>query len=738
MPIIEVADVTKIYRSRSRHSRILLGRGGLMRLVKRRRHSDEYFTALDSVSFTVEKGESLGLIGPNGSGKSTLLKILAGVTAPTSGSVALQGRVASLLELGAGFHPFLTGRENVFLNAGILGMRHAQVEQVFDQIVEFSGIREFIDSPVDTYSSGMYVRLAFSVAVHTNPDIFLVDEVLAVGDEEFQQRCRTRIAALKEQQKTIVFVSHDLGIVNTICDRVVLLSQGRVVTRDTPRKTIEYYLRQVGDERGLQTLKEDATEVVFSNGVISIFRNQEEVTAPMGCYMAIRSYNHLHESRHAAWAVKAPSAESCVSVGRFTRLPARLCWSLTLKDGALRWTVELEIERPFPAETIEVNCFLPCSYDKWIYGDLAGEFPEVLPGDPNWAPMAQSEALVEEAAAFPAEDSPLPPFFLRVLEADKAFRLVWFNADYLAGSRILQLTASFPDNARTMQPGRRLLADLSIELSAAPEEIRASIQTKRTVRSGKLVARFELGLVELLYEEVSVTKSLHVYASMLIRHLWHDSTSLRWGPVHVQGQQLQVSGESRRIPMRQHWTLSGGDDGVGIRIELEALDDLAFQEQHTSIALRPEYRHWATDHERGDFPSDFQEETTWKHLSQDYAPGRQIRAWAEGLPEVIFEATGKTDEVIMTPINTGAQTGARVLQALRTSREGLLYYPKGRRLYFEGRIRVREHRDGVVEPAGLDRELYSNRSTHDAPKHVGTIPNGSARDENQAADLPPP
>jgi len=212
MAIIEVQNVSKVFPAR-RGARDLRGRGGIGDWIRGRK--TETFEALKDITLSVDEGESLGIIGRNGSGKSTLLALIAGVSLPTYGTVTVRGRVASLLELGAGFHPILTGRENVYLNAGLLGMRHAQVDEVFDEIVAFSGIGDFIDQPVETYSSGRYVRIGFAVAVHVNPDVFLVDEVLSVGDEEFQRKCRRKIGELREQRKTIVFVSHDLGIVNT-------------------------------------------------------------------------------------------------------------------------------------------------------------------------------------------------------------------------------------------------------------------------------------------------------------------------------------------------------------------------------------------------------------------------------------------------------------------------------------------------------------------------------------------
>ncbi len=200
-----------------------------------------WFNALDDVSFEVARGESLGVIGPNGSGKSTALKLLTGIYLPTSGAVAVLGRVAPLIEVGAGFHPDLTGRENIFLNAAITGMSRAEVVKHFDEIVEFSGLSEFLDTPVKRYSSGMYMRLGFSIAAHVPSDILVVDEVLAVGDIGFRARCLERMKALKAAGRTILFVSHHGPQVRSVCDRVVYLLNGKkVFDGDTVEGTRRY------------------------------------------------------------------------------------------------------------------------------------------------------------------------------------------------------------------------------------------------------------------------------------------------------------------------------------------------------------------------------------------------------------------------------------------------------------------------------------------------------------------
>jgi lipopolysaccharide transport system ATP-binding protein len=209
-------------------------------------HGDEPFWALRDISFEVPEGEVLGLIGPNGAGKSTMLKLLSRITRPTEGRITLRGRVATLLEVGTGFHPDLTGRENVFLSGTVLGMRRREIERQFDEIIEFSGIERFIDTPVKRYSSGMYVRLAFAVAAHLDPEILLVDEVLAVGDAEFQKKCVGKMQQVSRNEgRTIVFVSHNMASIRRICDRALLFERGHVHLDGSTDSVIAAYLERI-------------------------------------------------------------------------------------------------------------------------------------------------------------------------------------------------------------------------------------------------------------------------------------------------------------------------------------------------------------------------------------------------------------------------------------------------------------------------------------------------------------
>ncbi|MCS6820358.1 MAG: ABC transporter ATP-binding protein, partial [Microscillaceae bacterium] len=204
----------------------------------------EYVWALQDISFEVKQGEVIGIIGKNGAGKSTLLKILSKVTTPTKGKVYTKGRIASLLEVGTGFHPELTGRENIFLNGAILGMTKNDIRKKFDEIVEFSGIGKYIDTPVKRYSSGMYVRLAFAVAAHLEPEILVIDEVLAVGDAEFQKKCLGKMKDVSGEGRTVLFVSHNMDAVQSLCSKGIYLKNGQVMKIDRADKVVQTYLQR--------------------------------------------------------------------------------------------------------------------------------------------------------------------------------------------------------------------------------------------------------------------------------------------------------------------------------------------------------------------------------------------------------------------------------------------------------------------------------------------------------------
>ncbi len=260
--------------------------------------SKEEFWALKDVSFEIKQGDRVGIIGRNGAGKSTLLKVLSRITEPTTGRISIKGRVASLLEVGTGFHPELTGRENIFLNGAILGMGKEEIKRKFDEIVAFAEVEKFLDTPVKRYSSGMYVRLAFAVAAHLEPEILVVDEVLAVGDAAFQKKCLGKMEDVGKEGRTVIFVSHNMAAIQKLCSRAVLLHKGNLVFDDSPQKCITQYLQaeEVSFEDGLaytvkqELLKSNKSDITIKDVALLSDSKEPATLIQTGDSLIVRIY----------------------------------------------------------------------------------------------------------------------------------------------------------------------------------------------------------------------------------------------------------------------------------------------------------------------------------------------------------------------------------------------------------------------------------------------------------------
>ncbi len=319
MTVIKFQSVSKRYRL---GYKVINLRDAIPKIFKSR--EDKWFWALKDVSFEIKKGEALGIIGPNGAGKTTILKILSKITEPTEGNAVVNGRVASLIELGAGFHPDLTGRENIYLNGAIMGMSRKEIDSKFKDIVKFSGLEEFIDTPVKRYSSGMYVRLGFAVAIHTEPDILLIDEVLAVGDMSFQFKCIKKITEFRNTGGTIIFVSHDLHNIRTVCSKALLLAKGKIQAIGNPVDvTIKYKNIAKDIQMGDRSKKSERTgnfKVEISKTEMIGSSHKKKQTFKSGETLILKIYYVSH--------IEAKSPVFGVGI---TRDDGLVCWGTTSK-----------------------------------------------------------------------------------------------------------------------------------------------------------------------------------------------------------------------------------------------------------------------------------------------------------------------------------------------------------------------------------------------------------------------
>jgi ABC-type polysaccharide/polyol phosphate transport system ATPase subunit len=351
---LEFLSVSKKYRIPSNTDSVPQGLFG--KLARLWRPGGEFW-ALRDINFGVSRGEALGIIGHNGAGKSTALKLISNITTPTLGEIHIRGRIAALLEVGSGFHPELTGRENVFLSGSILGMRRAEIASKLSSILDFAGVREFADVPVKRYSSGMYVRLGFAIAAHLDADILLLDEVLAVGDTKFQEKCQRRILELKDSGKTIVFISHDLAAVRALCDRVILLNRGKLIAEGSPSEVISQYARLGGERPKEQRESETGPKKAAYVTSFSFLDDYDEPTTELRTGFSVRALLEYEVTRalsHATihllfywsgdWNVASHFSTGTLKLAPGTGAIEFCCDELTLGPGSYAASCTIEDE----------------------------------------------------------------------------------------------------------------------------------------------------------------------------------------------------------------------------------------------------------------------------------------------------------------------------------------------------------------------------------------------------------
>ncbi|MXW43025.1 MAG: ABC transporter ATP-binding protein [Acidimicrobiia bacterium] len=351
-----------------------------------RRVSSEQFWALQDVSLAVPRGSMYGLVGRNGSGKSSLLRIMAGIYRPSEGRVSVQGRTSALLELGAGFHPALTGRENIYLNASVLGVPKVQIEDRVEQIIQFAGLEEFIDSPVKIYSSGMYVRLGFAVAVHVDPEVLIVDEVVAVGDEEFQLRCFGHLEMLRAQGVTIVLVSHDLGMLRANCDQMAWLNRGKLAAAGDPQDVVNAYLDTIDTEAAASVGHRSRLDAQGHSPlhITSLEFLDEAGNRPKSFATGDPLIVRIH------YCASAPIQDPVFSLGFYNHNNLHLAGPRSVvggfRPGKVHGTgwVEYHLHRiPFRTGTFHVNAAVQDSQASFLYDRRAREFWLQISGEPD-------------------------------------------------------------------------------------------------------------------------------------------------------------------------------------------------------------------------------------------------------------------------------------------------------------------------------------------------------------------
>jgi len=690
---VELVDIHKKYSIS--HERRMLTKFMLLGWLKKNREST--LSALKDVNLSINKGEIVGIIGENGSGKTTLLRILSGVTAASGGMVEINGKVLSLLELGAGFHPDLTGRENIYLNGLLLGLSSREIDNKFQRIVDFAGLGNVIDTPIRTYSSGMYLRLGFSVAMSACPDILLIDEVLSVGDETFQKECVRKINELKDSGKTIVFVSHDLDMVLSLCDRVFLLNNGQIIKSGKPADVVEFYLDMTG-KRGIAVLQKTPLDIVFNQGKFSLYWHGKKITKGIGGSTSLFIGKHWYPSTQAEWEVKSSNPDNMVVIGRWGKVGVVQEWRFSIsEENSLKLLVTTECAQGILIEQEQMNLMISEKYKEWLADGEKNIFPKIPNNCTFWEDLLLRKPTLNCIAVYETgpEAVELPSICFSCTHARSDETIKVCNTDYQNNAHVLRyMSRAAKTKERFFNIELALdVPDINSYLGVKFEEKKQQVEKRRSIgfnessiQKDSLKLIFEDGRARLFWDNTELTKELGLYSSVYSGNRWFESFSGEWNFKKTKNHSLRAVCRWHSLPIEQVWELDLMDNGlVSWKIDMVVYEQVIITQGRINVMLSEKYRQWFINQEReGDFPEILYDE--WvdildKNIFGKCAGVKTVSKDSLYLPRVDFGLS--SNELNMVRIsNTNICLNARVLQLLRLEPKDKTLFNPGTYSYF--------------------------------------------------------
>ncbi len=568
MPIIKFNDVWEMYR---------------IKFIIEGKASWQNFWALRGISFSMERGESLGIIGENGSGKSTILKLIAGMLNPDRGQADISGSVSGLLELGAGFQAELTGRENIFLQSELFGLSRGEINKRYQQIIDFAEIGKFIDAPVKCYSQGMFVRLAFAIAVHMEPEIFLIDDTLAVGDEYFQKKCIKEIFKVRESGKTVVIVTHDMAMLQKLCKRTIFLKNGMVIKDGETAKAASFYSQAVGSPKGIAIVARKQLSLVFNNGRLLLNWEGRLITSFPGVYTTFEISGVWYSSTQAEWDVEESNAK-LVATGKFYHLALSQIWRIEVSDNyEIKWDIEIETETDIQLHQIYANVMLVDGYKQWFADSEQGEFPVIKEEDKNWKSIFLKNGPSVCLGVYPQESASgkLPALFFEQSRLRYLGQGAVLNSDYLNPGRILQYKTIPISSNPINQPSRFICFSGAIKVNIADiHDYVSKIQNEFIISNKKLKLIFDNGRLSVFFDNIPLTKAGHMYSAFFTKQRWFTSDLAHWMLEKESDNILIARGSWDDLGISQTWRINICDGhSFTWDVDIETKRDIAIEHQ---------------------------------------------------------------------------------------------------------------------------------------------------------------
>jgi ABC-type polysaccharide/polyol phosphate transport system ATPase subunit len=567
MAIINFKDVWEKYR---------------IKFILEGKASWEDFWALQGINFSMEKGQILGIIGENGSGKSTILRLIAGMLKPDRGQVEVLGSVSGLLELGAGFQAELTGRENIFLQCELFGLPQDQLKEKAQQIIDFSEIGKFIDAPVKCYSQGMFVRLAFAIAVHMDSDIFLVDDTLAVGDEYFQRKCIKEIFKIKQKGKTVVIVTHDMAMLQKLCARTIFLKKGMLVKDEETSRVVSFYSQTVGSPKGIAIIEKKQFNLVFNNGRLLLNWQGRLITPSSGVFTTFGVSDVWYNSFQADWDVQELPGK-LIATGRFYHLAMAQVWRIEVGDNyEIKWDIELEMEKDTHLPEVYINVMLSDGYKKWFADTEQGEFPAIKEENKYWKSMALKNSASSCIGVY-AQDhlaDKLPALLFEQARLRYHCQADVLNSDYITPARILQYK-TIPSANADNQASRFICFSGKITLDVLDiDDYVYKAQKEFIISKERLKLVFDNGRLAVFFDNNPLTKADHMYSAFFIKQRWFTSDSAFWDLERETDNRMVCRGSWRNLGVCLIWSINISDEhSFTWDIDLEVEQETAIEQQ---------------------------------------------------------------------------------------------------------------------------------------------------------------
>ncbi|MBN3037903.1 MAG: ABC transporter ATP-binding protein [Candidatus Omnitrophica bacterium] len=679
MNVIQLNDAWEMYR---------------LKFVIEGRVSWDNFWALKGMTFNIEKGQAVGVIGENGAGKSTLLKLIAGMLKPDRGKVKVEGRVCGLLELGAGFQTELTGKENVYLNASLFGLTQAQTDEKFDQIVEFAALGRFIHAPVKCYSQGMFVRLAFAIAIHMDPDILLIDDTLAVGDEHFQNKCIKKVFELKEQGKTIIVVTHDMNILSRLCKRTILLKEGRLIKDDLTEKVVPLYSQLEGARESVGFLEAGPLRLIFNSGRLFMNWRDELLTPHSGAYSAFRIASRWYSSLQANWQVSKDGQKKLIAKGKFYQLALTQIWRLEIVDNAINWNIEMQWQEPLQIQEGHTNILLSNEYARWFTVGEKGDFPKIDNSAKEWQEMLNADVLRGCAGAQGKQNSvkKIPALVFEQSGQDSCWSAQILNTDYFTNCRVLQFRAwSLQNNSASCSDRFIYFSGRIIVNIPNVDSYLKKLVNRFSLTAGELKLNFEKGQGILSYGERILTKGTHINTSFYAQGKRYSSHFARWQAKKIGENKLVLRGRWSNLPLEQIWELEKvARDCFTWKVIMKIDRKIEVQEQRLQFMCTEAYGHYLSDYGSAGFSDKFLEGEM--DMLQRCIPDGPIGLFAQGnqFPALLLEFSQGLGEFAKI-VNSDFYHKARVLRIENIAEETQAKLLPGKHVCFKIKARIEKN-----------------------------------------------